>query len=95
MDGAKRGDNMVKMIKEKEFVLLPSAKDVCQECAVKHQPEEPHDLTSLYYQYLFYGKHGRWPTWSDAMSHCSEETKTVWTRELRKIEECKKKEAIT
>lgn len=82
---------MFKMIKKKEFVLLPPAKDVCQECATKHQPEEPHNLISLYYRCVFFGKYGRWPTWSDAISHCSEETKTVWMTELKKIEECKKR----
>ena len=67
-----------------DFMLLPSAKDVCQECAVKHKPEEPHDATSLYYQYSFHAKHGRWPGWLDAMSHCSEEMKAAWTKELKK-----------
>ena len=67
-----------------DFMLLPPAKDVCQECAVKHAPEEPHDATSLYYQYSFKAEHGRWPGWKEAMAHCSEEMKLIWTKELRK-----------
>ena len=70
--------------KATNWMLLPPAKDVCQECAVKHKPEEPHDATSLYYQYSFHAKHGRWPGWLDAMSHCSEEMKAAWTKELKK-----------
>lgn len=66
------------------FALLPCAKDVCQECAVKHDPSQPHNQQSLHYQYKFYGDHGRWPTWTDAMAHCSPEIKATWTHELRK-----------
>ena len=42
----------------------------CPECAVKHDPEQPHNRDSLTYQYKFYDQHGRWPTWADAMAHC-------------------------
>lgn len=51
----------------------------CLECGAIHSPEQPHNRDSLLYQYKFYDKHGRWPTWSDAMGHCSKEVK-----ELRK-----------
>lgn len=71
------------MIEKKDFVLLPPAKDVCQECAVKHKPEEPHNIQSLYYQISFMMKHGRAPTWADALAHCSEEIKTAWIKELK------------
>jgi hypothetical protein len=56
----------------------------CPECAVKHDPEMPHNQQSLAYQYKFYDKHGRWPTWADAMAHCSAETKAYWIAELKK-----------
>lgn len=62
--------------------LLPPAPGVCQECAVEHDPRLPHNKQSLYYQFQFYGEHGRWPTWADAMEHCSEEMKTTWIEEL-------------
>ena len=48
--------------KVNDFMLLPPAKDVCQECAVKHAPEEPHNKDSLYYQVKFHKEHGRYPT---------------------------------
>jgi hypothetical protein len=64
--------------------LLPCAKDVCQECAVDHEPEQPHNQQSLYYQYKFYAEHGRWPTWEDAMAHCSPEIQRLWKTELEK-----------
>lgn len=64
------------------FRLLPTAEGVCKECARDHQPEQPHDAKSMAYQYDFYGKNGRWPTWTDAMAHCSEDMKKVWTAAL-------------
>lgn len=54
----------------------------CQECAVAHEPEMPHNKDSLTYQYKFYDKHGRWPTWKDAMDHCSQEMKELWIQAL-------------
>lgn len=67
------------------MTLLPCKKDVCQECAVDHPPEAPHNNQSLYYQYKFYGEHGRWPTWKDAISHCDENTQGLWEKELRRM----------
>lgn len=66
------------------FKLFPAAPGTCPECAVDHPPEEPHNQQSLFYQYKYYNDHGRWPTWEDAMRHCSEEVKTLWREELRK-----------
>lgn len=67
------------------FKLLKSVKEGhCPECAVKHQPGLPHNQQSLYYQYNFREQHGRWPTWKDAMSHCSAEMKQYWIKELSK-----------
>jgi len=65
--------------------LLPPKLDVCQECATKHKPEDPHNKESLYYQYAFRAKHGRWPTWEDAMAHCSKFMKEIWREELEKV----------
>lgn len=65
--------------------LLPPAPDVYQECAAKHEPEMPHNQQSLYYQMAFKIKHGRSPTWADAMAHCSDEMKAAWTEELKKL----------
>ena len=66
------------------WTLLPAASGTCPECAVKHEPTLPHNAQSLFYQYNFMGKHGRWPTWEDAMAHCDQAMKDFWTTELRK-----------
>lgn len=63
-------------------VLLPPAPGKCQECAVAHDPGQPHNQQSLYYQMRFHAEHGRYPTWSDAMTHCSAEVRELWRREL-------------
>ena len=73
---------MTQNVREGQFMLMPPAPDVCQECAVKHDPVMPHNRDSLYYQYAFYAKNGRWPTWADAMAHCPEEIKGYWTDAL-------------
>ena len=67
------------------MLLLPPRPEVCQECAVDHGPEEPHNAQSLYYQYWFRGQRGRWPTWWDAIQHCSQDVKAFWEQELRTL----------
>ena len=74
---------MIQVIKKK-MELLPCSKDGCQECAVKHHPLDPHNQQSLYYQYRFFEEHKRWPTWTDAMSHCSDDVKKLWVAALIK-----------
>lgn len=69
------------------MMMLPPKAGVCQECAVDHRPEAPHNKQSLFYQYKFYNEHGRWPGWSDAMAHCDKDTKLKWTNELVKLGE--------
>lgn len=59
--------------------LLPPAPDKCQQCAVDHEPHEPHNRQSLFYQMYFHQLHGRWPTWTDAMAHCADETRGKWS----------------
>lgn len=65
------------------FDLLPAKKGTCPECATKHAPELPHNQQSLFYQYKFYNEHGRWPTWNDAMAHCADTVKELWTQTLK------------
>lgn len=72
-------------IVKKEFQLLPPAPDVCQQCAVDHPPDQPHNQQSLFYQIKFYNEHKRAPTWKDAIAHCSSEVKTAWAIELAKF----------
>ena len=64
------------------FQLLRTPPGTCPECAVKHEPGQPHDAQSLAYQYDFYGKHGRWPTWADAIAHCAEPIRAAWKAAL-------------
>lgn len=63
--------------------VQPPPLDHCQICAVKHDPRDPHNAQSLYYQVTFNGIVGRAPTWADAVAHCSDAVKEVWERELR------------
>ncbi len=64
-------------------LLGKTPEGTCPECAVRHDPIQPHNRDSLAYQYKFYAQHGRWPTWADAMSHCSDEIKEYWAQALR------------
>ncbi len=68
----------------KIFTLLPPALDACQICATKHDPEQPHNKDSLYYQLSFREDNGRWPTWADTMAHCTEDVREAWKKELIK-----------
>lgn len=51
---------------------------ICPDCLTEHLPLAPHDKESLFYNCTFFGQHGRWPTWSDAIAHCSQETRSLW-----------------
>lgn len=68
----------------KPWKLLSPKPDTCQECASKHEPELPHNQQSLFWQYNFYNKNGRWPTWKDAMVHCTPSMQEQWIIELAK-----------
>ncbi len=72
-------------LKEKHGLIMigKTPKGTCQECAVKHDPCQPHNRDSLAYQYKFYDKHGRWPKWEDAMAHCPENVKAYWRAALK------------
>lgn len=63
--------------------LIPPAPDKCQECGTKHEKVLPHNKDSLFYQMSFFGREGRWPTWTDAMSHCSPHIRDRWTAVLK------------
>jgi|GEM_PF-2625893 hypothetical protein len=65
--------------------MLPAAPGTCEECATAHDPTYPHNKQSLFYQYRFYFKENRWPTWEDAMAHCSDKMKEAWRQELTKL----------
>ena len=59
-------------VKPNAMTMLPCKDGVCPECGVDHPVTEPHNRQSLVYQYRFHATHGRWPTWMDATSHCSD-----------------------
>ncbi|CAH1590049.1 MULTISPECIES: hypothetical protein [Vibrio] len=64
--------------KLKDWQILPPMNPLaCKECATVHAPEAPHNMESLNYKYNFAKANGRWPTWADACSHCSEEIKQL------------------
>lgn len=67
---------------EKALFLLPPAADKCQECAITHPPEHPHNAQSLFYQMKFQLTNGRGASWIDAMAHCTPEMQAFWTKEL-------------
>lgn len=62
--------------------LVPPRSGLCSVCAVDHRPEEPHNAQSMFYLYAFYGAHQRWPTWADAIAHCSPPMQVAWKAEL-------------
>lgn len=74
----------VKEIDMDQVRILPPKPGTCPECAVDHAPAMPHNRDSLFYQMRFYQQHGRFPTWADAMAHCSDAVKACWKSELAK-----------
>lgn len=63
--------------------VLPPSPDKCQICAHVHEPGEPHNAQTAYYQMLFQSMVGRAPTWADAMAHCDANMKRAWTHLLK------------
>lgn len=66
------------------MLLLPPAPGNCPVCAHPHEPGQPHNAQSLYYQYRFYGLRGRWPTWADAVAHVAPGVRMFWEEELQR-----------
>jgi len=81
-DNATNGSDRDQGDGSKRMTLLPPRPGHCAVCAVDHKPEEPHDAQSLYYQYHFFGKVGRWPTWADAIAHCGDQMQKLWKTAL-------------
>ena len=67
-----------------EIKVIPPVPGSCRICATMHDPGEPHDRDSLYYQNKFYKKYKRFPTWNDAMEHCSEPVREEYVKRLAK-----------
>lgn len=64
--------------------LIPPEPGACLECGIRHPPELPHDKNSAYYRFKFHLENGRWPTWDDALSHCTEEMKIQWKASMER-----------
>jgi hypothetical protein len=64
------------------MTMLPAKAGTCPDCATVHEPGQPHNQQSLFYQMRFHGLNGRWPTWEDAMRHCSPEVRAMWIEGL-------------
>lgn len=77
-------DIIVREFGIENMILAPPLAGTCPECAVNHDPAMPHNAQSLYYQYKFRQKHGRFPTWSDAMAHCAEDVRKLFIEALAK-----------
>lgn len=58
--------------------FLPPPAGACPHCALFHEDDEPHDPQSPYYRSHFYAEHARWPTWADAIAHCSDEMHDIY-----------------
>jgi hypothetical protein len=71
--------------KPDQVKILPPAPGKCPVCAGEHDAKMPHDKDSLYYQMKFRQAQGRFPTWADAMAHCTPEIKAHWKRELERL----------
>ena len=67
-----------------EIKITAPVPGACPICATKHDAHDPHDRDSLYYQNQFFKANKRFPSWWDAMSHCTDMTKTVWVDKLKK-----------
>src|SRR5471030_595135 len=66
------------------FKIMPPPPGCCQECGIQHDPKLPHNVAQLHYQYTFYARERRWPSWVDAMAHCTDQVRDAWTQELVK-----------
>ncbi len=71
-----------KVIGMDQVMILPPKPGTCPLCAAAHDRDMPHNRDSLYYQMKFYQQNGRFPTWADAMAHCSDAVKAYWADAL-------------
>lgn len=63
--------------------LLPPPEGHCRICAVKHEPELPHNAQSLFYQMRFRMRYGRDGTWADALAHCTPKMQAFWKKGIQ------------
>jgi hypothetical protein len=68
---ADKGNPVVITKTLRDMKILPAPEGTCPICATAHPPEYPHNQRSVFYQYKFYQENGRFPTWADALAHCT------------------------
>lgn len=67
----------MRVVKVKPLMLMPPLPGHCRICAVKHEPNDPHDATSLFYGTRFKLRYGREATWADAVAHLPEQAREI------------------
>lgn len=78
-------DFVVQEMPMSAWKLLPPAADACQVCATKHEPEQPHNAQSLYWQTKRHIEGQPPATWMEAMAHCAPEVQEHWKRKLTRL----------
>jgi hypothetical protein len=58
--------------REDSMMLLPPPPGHCRICGTRHDPDDPHDATSLFWGMRFRMRYGRDGTWADACAHLPE-----------------------
>ena len=76
------GETGEKLPGDNKMWMLPAAPGKCETCATEHEAHLPHNAQSLFYQTRFNIENGRSATWLDAMAHCDEAMRQLWTEAL-------------
>ena len=71
-------------LREGRLSITPPKEGACPLCGELHGRGEPHNRNSLLYQHRFRQNHGRYPTWEDAMAHCSLTVKKRFCERLKR-----------
>lgn len=74
----------MRILRDNEVAVLPPKAGACWVCGDVHNGRDPHNARSILYQHRFRKRNGRYPTWADAMSHCSRKTKEKWVERLNR-----------
>lgn len=82
-EAIKRLEAFTKPVTDAFALVEPPGPNCCQVCGGGHQPDMPHNQQAMFYQQRFLSAHGRYPTWADAIAHCSESMRKAWTTALK------------
>lgn len=64
------------------WTLVPPAPGACQTCGADHDPREPHNPESLYWQTKRNIEGEPPPTWADALAHVEDPLRQAWVAAL-------------